>query len=88
MALIMGGCPGKGGRELRFDDIYMVPCPRCGTPVEFFRDEPVRPCHRCGSAVENPGFSGGCLEWCGKCRENFSRTTNRKNGNEKKDNHD
>ena len=56
-------CPGQDMRFWRPGDIFQIPCPKCGTTVEFFKDEVRRKC-RCGHEIVNPKLDLGCAEWC------------------------
>jgi hypothetical protein len=52
-------------------DIFDVPCPSCGTDIEFWKDEPALHCPKCKKKVRNPKIDTGCAEWCEyaeKCR--------------------
>jgi len=57
-------CPGQDSRNWKPGDIYDKPCPRCGSPVEFFKDEPVRRCKACGHRFVNPKMDFGCAAYC------------------------
>jgi endogenous inhibitor of DNA gyrase (YacG/DUF329 family) len=57
-------CPGQDQRYWTPEDIYDVPCPFCGTEIEFWKDEPVRHCPSCSKAVRNPKIDTGCVDWC------------------------
>ncbi len=57
-------CPGQDQRFWTPEDIFDVPCPSCGTEIEFWKDEPVRHCKECKTAVRNPKIDLGCSEWC------------------------
>jgi putative nucleotidyltransferase with HDIG domain len=56
-------CPGQDMRFWRPGDIFQIPCPKCGTTVEFFKDEVRRKC-RCGHEIVNPKMDFGCAQWC------------------------
>jgi endogenous inhibitor of DNA gyrase (YacG/DUF329 family) len=58
------GCPGSDRSSWTPDDIYEVPCPRCGAPVEFFKDDARRRCPSCGASLANPKREPGCADWC------------------------
>jgi len=57
-------CPGQDTRSWKPGDIFEVPCPGCGSMVEFYKDEAVRRCSSCGRRLPNPRIDLGCLEWC------------------------
>lgn len=57
-------CPGQDKAFWKPDDIFEVPCPACGSKVEFFKDDIVRRCTCCSYRVKNPKLDLGCLEWC------------------------
>lgn len=57
-------CPGQDTRYWRPGDIFEVPCPECGTMVEFYKDDPTRRCPSCRTRFVNPRLDLGCLEWC------------------------
>jgi hypothetical protein len=57
-------CPGQDTRYWHPGDIFEVPCPHCGTRVEFYKDDPTRRCPSCRQRFVNPRLDLGCLEWC------------------------
>jgi HD superfamily phosphohydrolase YqeK len=57
-------CPGQDSRNWKPGDIFDKPCPKCGSPVEFFKDEPVRRCKSCGHRFVNPKMDFGCAAYC------------------------
>ncbi len=57
-------CPGQDLRFWRLGDIFDVPCPHCGTGVEFWRDEPSVKCPQCRQVIVNPKLDLGCAQWC------------------------
>ncbi len=57
-------CPGQDMRFWTPEDIYDVPCPRCGAMVEFFKDDPSQPCPSCNVRFRNPRIDLGCAKWC------------------------
>lgn len=64
-------CPGQDLRYWTPDDIYFIPCPNCGTQIEFWKDEPVRTCTHCRREIRNPRLDLGCADHCkhgGECR--------------------
>jgi hypothetical protein len=58
------GCPGQDRSNWTADDIFEVPCTRCGEPVEFFKDDARRYCRSCGTCIPNPKLDIGCAAWC------------------------
>jgi len=57
-------CPGQDTRYWKPGDIFSVPCPSCGSPVEFFKDEMRYRCRSCHKIVPNPKANLGCAEHC------------------------
>jgi len=57
-------CPGQDNRFWKPDDVYTVPCPRCGAGVEFFKDDFSRKCPQCRVRFKNPHLNMACAEWC------------------------
>lgn len=57
-------CPGQDPRFWKFDAIFEVPCPNCGSSVEFFKDETRHTCKKCGGKVLNPKMDFGCAAHC------------------------
>ncbi len=57
-------CPGQDMRYWKYDSIFEVKCPNCGTPLEFFKDEASRKCKNCGKRVANPKMDFGCAAYC------------------------
>lgn len=57
-------CPGQDRRYWTEDAVFEVPCPECGTAVEFFKDETKGRCTKCGHRFPNPGMDFGCAAWC------------------------
>jgi len=62
-------CPGQDSRYWKPDDVFDVPCPACGEPVEFFKGDLLRRCPGCGYRFRNPNFDLGCAEWCAHAAE-------------------
>jgi endogenous inhibitor of DNA gyrase (YacG/DUF329 family) len=60
----LGRCPGQDTINFTPDDVFEVPCPACGTQVEFFKDDPTRRCPNCGNRFPNPKLDVGCAAWC------------------------
>ena len=60
------GCPGKDRSNWTADDIFEVPCSKCGTSLEFFKDDARRYCPQCGTGgARNPSsLTIGCAAWC------------------------
>ena len=57
-------CPGQDSRYWTGHDVFEVPCPKCGTTLEFFKDDSSRPCPKCGYRMFNPQINFGCAEYC------------------------
>ncbi len=64
-------CPGQDSRYWGPEAIFDVPCPACGTSVEFFKDEATRRCTKCGFRFRNPSIDVGCAEWCKYAKQCF-----------------
>jgi HD superfamily phosphohydrolase YqeK len=56
-------CPGQDPMFWKPDDVFEIPCPKCGYRVEFFKYDVKRKC-RCGHEMVNPRIDFGCAEWC------------------------
>ncbi len=65
----MSKCPGQNTRFWGPEDIFDVPCPKCGRAVEFFKDDSKRVCKGCGNLMFNPRNSFSCAAWCPAARE-------------------
>jgi hypothetical protein len=65
----MSKCPGQNLRFWGVEDIFDVPCPQCGRPVEFFKDDSRRRCQGCGKLIFNPRNNFSCANWCPAARE-------------------
>lgn len=57
-------CPGQDSRYWKPEAIFEVPCPKCGTPLEFFKDEPTRRCKKCGHKAVTARMNFGCAAYC------------------------
>lgn len=57
-------CPGQDTQFWNASAIFEVPCPKCGTSVEFFKDDTSRKCGRCGHRFVNPKMDFGCAAYC------------------------
>lgn len=57
-------CPGQDTLYWKPGAIYEVPCPQCGTNVEFFKDDTARKCPKCGHRFVNPKMDFGCAAYC------------------------
>jgi hypothetical protein len=57
-------CPGQDRAFWKGDRVFELPCPRCGSAVEFFRDENARRCSRCGYRFNNARVALDCAAWC------------------------
>lgn len=62
-------CPGQDRRYWKGDIAFEVPCPRCHTPMEFFKDENTGRCRACGHRLTNPKKSFDCAQWCAYAEE-------------------
>lgn len=60
----MQKCPGQDSRFWKADDIRLVPCPKCGVQVEFFKDDRSRACPECHTRFKNPHLDLACAKWC------------------------
>lgn len=66
-------CPGQDQRYWKPEDIFEIPCPHCGTVLEFWKDEPFLNCHKCQHSVRNPKIDTGCAEWCKESDKCFGK---------------
>jgi HD superfamily phosphodiesterase len=57
-------CPGQDTKYWKADAIFEVPCPKCDSPVEFFKDDTSRKCGKCGHRFPNPNMDFGCAAYC------------------------
>ncbi len=57
-------CPGQDRGYWKGDCVSELPCPRCGSTVEFFKDESSRSCGQCGHRFSNPRVALDCASWC------------------------
>lgn len=57
-------CPGQDRAFWKPEDVCDIPCPGCGTRVEFMKDDFVRKCPNCGFRFGKPQGEGDCTEWC------------------------
>ena len=57
-------CPGQDTRYWKPGDIFEIPCPGCGAPIEFFKDESTRRCRNCHRITTNPRMDFGCAAYC------------------------
>ena len=56
-------CPAfEGGPNWKQRDIFDVPCPDCGTEVEFWKDDASQECPDCGRDIQNPYLIPVALE--------------------------
>ena len=67
--MAIGRCPGQDTMYWKPNDIFDVPCPFCGSIVEFFKDDPKRKCPACKKEISNPKIKRGCAEWCQHAKE-------------------
>ncbi len=57
-------CPGQDSKYWKNDAIFDVDCPKCGTPIEFYKDDTTRRCNNCGHRLVNPNMDFGCASYC------------------------
>lgn len=57
-------CPGQDTQYWTAAAIFEVPCPQCGSGVEFFKDDTTRKCQACGHRFINPNMDFGCASYC------------------------
>jgi len=57
-------CPGQDMIYWKENAIYDVDCPKCGSPVEFYKDDTNRKCTSCGHRFVNPKMDFGCASYC------------------------
>jgi len=62
-------CPGQDTRYWTGEVAFDVPCPKCGSGVEFFKDESSGRCRNCGHRFRNPRVSFDCAKWCAYAEE-------------------
>ncbi|NUQ61226.1 MAG: hypothetical protein HUU20_01990 [Pirellulales bacterium] len=62
-------CPGQDWRYWKGGVAFEIPCPRCNSPVEFFKDENTQRCRACGHRFANPKKSLECAQWCAYAEE-------------------
>ena len=57
-------CPGQDMKYWKAGAIFEVQCPKCNTPVEFYKDDTSRKCGNCGHRFVNPNLDFGCACYC------------------------
>ena len=57
-------CPGQDMKYWKAGAIFEVQCPKCSTPVEFYKDDTSRKCGNCGHRFVNPNLDFGCASYC------------------------
>lgn len=67
--MVFKKCPGQDLSRKRLEEVVCnLPCPSCGTEVEFFFDDAIRLCPECGSRIRksDPQLlkDFGCADWC------------------------
>ncbi|MCE5309715.1 MAG: hypothetical protein LLG20_18945 [Acidobacteriales bacterium] len=62
-------CPGQDTRYWKPEDIFEVPCTKCGRAIEFFKTDLKRQCPGCGAANLNPRNDLSCAAWCKSAEE-------------------
>lgn len=92
--MVFKKCPGQDLSRKRLEDIVCnLPCPQCGSEVEFFFDDKNRICPECGFKVSKSDVQllrdFGCADWCEaaeKCvgSDLYARLKGAKNANKKK----
>lgn len=75
-------CPGQDMRYWTEDAVFDVPCPKCGSAVEFFKDETSGRCAQCGLKFKNPKKDLSCAEWCAYAEECLGFVPQRKSASE------
>lgn len=68
----MKRCPGQDKRFWKPEDIYNIPCPKCGYKIEFWKDELRLKCPGCKEVVSNPKLDLACAQWCQYSKECLS----------------
>lgn len=76
-------CPGQDLSRKKLEEIACnLPCPSCGSEVEFFFDDKIRMCPRCGNKVSKSDVrlleDFGCAHWCGAAEKCIGTTLYRK----------
>ena len=73
-------CPGQDTHYWDSNAIFDIDCPKCHTPVEFYKDDTTRKCGNCGHRFVNPKMDFGCAAYCqfaeqciGSLPEEFSK---------------
>jgi len=67
--MVFKKCPGQDLSQKKIEDVVCnLPCPFCGTDVEFFFDDRARKCPSCGTLVSKGDIQilkdFGCADWC------------------------
>jgi len=67
--MVFNKCPGNDLSRKKMEDVVCnLPCPSCGSEVEFFFDDKIRTCPRCGNKVSKSDTQllkdFGCADWC------------------------
>ncbi len=62
-------CPGQDNRYWDGSAVFEIPCPSCGTMMEFFKDDSQRTCKQCGQKVLNPRMDFGCASYCSHAKQ-------------------
>lgn len=57
-------CPGQDSKYWKDDAIFEVNCPKCDSPVEFYKDDTSRKCPQCRHRFVNPKMDFGCASYC------------------------
>ena len=67
--MVFKKCPGQDLSRKKMDEVVCnLPCPKCGSEVEFFFDDKNRICPECGCKVSKSDIQllkdFGCADWC------------------------
>ena len=67
--MVFKKCPGQDLSRKKMEDVVCnLPCPSCGSEVEFFFDDKVRFCPKCRTKVSKSDpqvlKDFGCADWC------------------------
>ncbi len=62
-------CPGQDTRYWKPEDVFEVPCTKCGQALEFFKNDLKRNCPKCGAPNLNPRNDLSCAAWCKSAEE-------------------
>lgn len=71
-------CPGQSQQQWKPEDIFDLPCPICGSDIEFWKDDVTRTCSLCEQVIPNPRLDLGCAQWCRYAKECLSQVAEEK----------